>query len=73
MILLVTIADIKRNSPEAFNVLRHISTAGHTACSGPHIKYTNLRVPTKNVLCPPGTGAAIVSAAFDCPPYWLAP
>lgn len=66
MILLVTIADIKRNSPGAFKVLRHISTAGHTACSGPHIKYTNLRVPTKNVLCPPGTGAAVVSAAFDC-------
>ena len=66
MILLVTIADIKRNAPGAFKVLRHISTAGHTACSGPHIKYTNLRVPVKNVLCPPGTGAPIVSAAFDC-------
>ena len=66
MILLVTIADIQGNSPDAFKVLRHISTAGHTACSGPHIKYTNLRVPAKNVLCPPGTGAAIVSASFDC-------
>ena len=66
MILLVTIADIKRNSPEAFKVLRHISTAGHTACSGPHIKYTNLRLPAKNVLCLPGTGAAVVSGAFDC-------
>ena len=66
MILLVTIADIKRNAPGTFKVLRHVSTAGHTACSGPHIKYTNLRVPVKNVLCPPGTGAAIVSGAFDC-------
>lgn len=66
MILLVTIADIKRNVPDAFKVLRHVSTAGHTACSGPHIKYTDLRVPTKNVLCPPGTGAPIVSGAFDC-------
>lgn len=66
MILLVTTADIKRNAPGAFKVLRHISTAGHTACSGPHIKYTNLRVPAKNVLCPAGTGAAIVSGAFDC-------
>ncbi|KAL8722721.1 MAG: hypothetical protein Q9225_000833 [Loekoesia sp. 1 TL-2023] len=66
MILLVTAADIKHNSPGAFKVLRHISTAGHTACSGPHIKYTNLRVPAQNVLCPPGTGAAVVSAAFDC-------
>ncbi|KAL9635770.1 MAG: hypothetical protein Q9164_003251 [Protoblastenia rupestris] len=66
MILLVTIADIKRNAPDAFKVVRHVSTAGHTACSGPHIKYINLRVPTKNMLCPPGTGTAIVSAAFDC-------
>ncbi len=66
MIVLVTIADIKRNDPGAFKVLRHVSTAGHTACSGPHIKYTNLRVPKKNVLCSPGHGAPIVSAAFDC-------
>ena len=65
MILLVTSADIKRNAPGAFKVIRQVSTAGHTACSGPHIKYTNLRVPTKNVLCPPGTGAEIVSASFD--------
>ncbi|KAL6713261.1 hypothetical protein ACLMJK_008726 [Lecanora helva] len=66
MILLVTIADIRRNAPGAFKVVRHISTAGHTACSGPHVKYTNLRVPTKNVLCKPGNGAALVSGAFDC-------
>ncbi|MCJ1398432.1 hypothetical protein MMC11_001630 [Xylographa trunciseda] len=66
MILLVTINDIKRNAPGAFKLLRQVSTAGHTACSGPHIKYTNLRVPAKNVLCPPGTGASVVSGAFDC-------
>ena len=66
MIVLVTPVDIQRNSPSAFKVLRHVSTAGHTACSGPHIKYTDLRVSAKNVLCLPGTGAPIVSAAFDC-------
>lgn len=66
MIVLVTAADIKKNAPDAFQVLRHISTAGHTACSGPHIRYTDLRVPSKNVLCPPGTGAPIVTATFDC-------
>lgn len=65
-ILLVTPADISRNAPNAFQVLRHVPTAGHTANSGPHIRYTNLRVPAKNVLCPAGTGAAIVSASFDC-------
>lgn len=29
------------------------------------VKYTNLRVPAKNLLCPPGKGAAIISASFD--------
>lgn len=65
MILLVTPTDIQRNAPNAFQVVRHISMAGHTACSSPHIKYSNLRLPTKNVLCPPGTGTAVVSGAFD--------
>ena len=65
MILLVTIADVRRNEPGAFKVVRQISTAGHTACSGPHIKYTNLKVPAKNLLCPPGTGVPVVTATFD--------
>ena len=30
------------------------------------MKYTDLRVSAKNVFCLPGTGAPIVSAAFDC-------
>ena len=66
MILLVTPEDIVRNERDAFKVLRHLSTAGHTACSGPHIKYSNLRLPQRNVLSPPGTGAAIVNTALDC-------
>ena len=66
MILLVTSADISANEPEAFQVISHKFAAGHSANSGPHIRYTNLSVPVENVLCPPGTGAAIVSASFDC-------
>lgn len=66
MILLVTAADIARNEAGAFKVVRQVPMAGHTACSGPHIQYTNVRVPAKNVLCPPGTGVPIVSASFDC-------
>ncbi|KAI9645677.1 hypothetical protein NHQ30_006419 [Ciborinia camelliae] len=46
--------------------LKHVPTAGHPACSGPHVKYTNLRVPTKNVLCPPGQGVTVLSGSFDC-------
>lgn len=65
MIILVTRADLDRNGPEAFKVLRHIFTPGHTSVSGPHVKYTNVRVPAKNVLCPPGQGAQVAFGSFD--------
>ncbi|PWY66519.1 putative acyl-CoA dehydrogenase [Aspergillus sclerotioniger CBS 115572] len=65
MIVLVTRADIDRNPVGSFHVVKHVETAGHVAVSGPHIKYTNLRVPAKNVLCAPGTGAQIVTQSFD--------
>lgn len=66
MIILVTRTDLERSGEGSFQVLRHVSTAGHTSTSGPHIKYTNVRVPAKNVLCSPGEGAAIASGSFDC-------
>ncbi|KAI1112401.1 acyl-CoA dehydrogenase domain-containing protein [Nemania sp. NC0429] len=66
MILLVTRADLERNGPGAFEVIRELETMGHTSASGPHIRYRDVRVPGKNVLCKPGTGAAIVNASFDC-------
>ncbi|KAI1121827.1 acyl-CoA dehydrogenase [Nemania abortiva] len=66
MILLVTREDLDRNGPGAFEVIRQFETMGHTSVSGPHIKYTNVRVPSKNVLCKPGEGAAIVNGSFDC-------
>ena len=62
---MVTPKDLKRNAPGAFEVLRHVPIPGHTACSVPHTKFTNVRVPAKNVLCAPGSGAAIVSGSFD--------
>lgn len=65
MIILVTRADLDRNGPDAFKVLRHISMPGHTPVSGPHVRYTDVRVPAKNVLCPPGRGAQVAFGAFD--------
>jgi alkylation response protein AidB-like acyl-CoA dehydrogenase len=65
MIIMVTRADLDRNGPGAFEVLRHISSPGHTSASGPHVKYTNVRVPAKNVLCPPGQGAQVAFGSFD--------
>ncbi|KUJ16339.1 acyl-CoA dehydrogenase [Mollisia scopiformis] len=65
MILLVTAADIARGEEGVFEVLGHQQMAGHTASSGPHVKYTNLRIPKKNLLCSPGTGAQIVTSTFE--------
>ncbi|PYI06946.1 putative acyl-CoA dehydrogenase [Aspergillus sclerotiicarbonarius CBS 121057] len=65
MVLIVTRADVDRNPVGSFHVVKHVDTAGHVAVSGPHITYTNLRVPAKNVLCNPGTGAPIVTQSFD--------
>ncbi|KAL4994527.1 acyl-CoA dehydrogenase/oxidase [Aspergillus recurvatus] len=65
MVLLVTRADIERNGRESFRVVKDIETAGHKAVSGPHIKYTDIRVPAKNVLCSPGTGAEIITHTFE--------
>ncbi|KAK0632256.1 acyl-CoA dehydrogenase/oxidase C-terminal [Immersiella caudata] len=65
MIILVTRADLDPNGPGASEVLRHISTPGHTSVSGPHVRYTNVRVPAKNVLCPPDQGAQVAFDSFD--------
>ncbi|KAH8888968.1 acyl-CoA dehydrogenase NM domain-like protein [Thozetella sp. PMI_491] len=65
MIILVTRADLDRCGPGAFEVLRQIEMPGHTSVSGPHVKYTNVRVPAKNVLCPPGQGAQVAFGSFD--------
>ncbi|KAK5732959.1 hypothetical protein LTR17_010092 [Elasticomyces elasticus] len=63
-IILVTRADIASNPPEAFQVLSHPQTVGHTAVNGPHIRYTNLRVPKSNLLAPPGKGADVIDLTF---------
>lgn len=64
MIVLVTRADVQRNGADSFQILRVQETAGLVTASGPQIRYNRLRVPALNVLCPPGTGAAVVTGAF---------
>ncbi len=65
VILMVTPQEIARNDPDAFTLIKHLEKAGHTAVSGPHVRYTNLRVPAKNLLAAPDKGAAIVEQCFD--------
>ncbi|CAG8978710.1 hypothetical protein HYALB_00004693 [Hymenoscyphus albidus] len=62
-ILIVTREDIAKD-PESYKVLKHTETIGHNATSGPHVKFTNLRVPAVNLLAAPGQGAAVIEKAF---------
>lgn len=67
MILLVTRADLDAQSSEAFETVRQVSAMGHTAVSGPHIRYKDVRVPFDNVLIGPGKAAVdAVLGSFDC-------
>ena len=54
-------ADVNKN---AFSVVNDIETLGFRASSGPRTKFTNFRVPTKNVLAPAGAGGMVNAAAF---------
>ena len=63
-IVLVTRADIDANPVHAFTVIDDFEMVGHHATSGSHIRFTNLRIPTKNMLCKPGSGAQAVEAVF---------
>ncbi|KAF2807895.1 acyl-CoA dehydrogenase NM domain-like protein [Mytilinidion resinicola] len=64
LILVVTSAEIANNKPAAFVVLGDPELAGHKAASGPHSRFTEFRVPEKNLLAPPGSGAELVEKTF---------
>jgi alkylation response protein AidB-like acyl-CoA dehydrogenase len=49
-VIAVTSEDIKNNAHGAYTIIEDIETVGHRAVSGPHIKFTNLRVPAWNRL-----------------------
>ncbi|KEF63001.1 uncharacterized protein A1O9_00976 [Exophiala aquamarina CBS 119918] len=63
-IVIVTREDIERNHADAFSVVSHPDTLGHTAVNGPHIRFKDLRVPKRNLLAPPGKGADVVEMTF---------
>lgn len=64
LILLVTRDIIARNDPAAYEVLKHIETPGHSSTTGPHVRYTEFRVPEHNLLAAPGRGAPIIIQCF---------
>ena len=63
-IIIVTRENISSNQADAFTVVAHPETLGHTAVNGPHVRFKNLRVPKRNMLAPPGKGADIVEMTF---------
>jgi len=64
MILLVTRDQIAKNKSDAYKVLKHIESMGHSSTAGPHVKFTEFRVPGYRLLGQQGQAAAIVKRAF---------
>lgn len=64
LILLITRDDIANNSSSAFQVLADPELGGHKSVNGPHLRFTNLRLPAANLLAPPGEGAQVVEKTF---------
>ncbi|KAF2739453.1 hypothetical protein EJ04DRAFT_519531 [Polyplosphaeria fusca] len=64
LILIVTREDISHNDASAYQVLSDPELPGFTSANGPHSKFTNLRIPSSNLLCAPGKGAQIVEQTF---------
>ncbi|KAF2995324.1 hypothetical protein E8E13_000606 [Curvularia kusanoi] len=64
LILIVTRGDIANNESGAYEVLSDPELGGHKSSSGPHTRFTNLRVPAANLLAEPGKGAQLVEKTF---------
>ncbi|KAM5353192.1 hypothetical protein ACJZ2D_016915 [Fusarium nematophilum] len=65
-ILIVTKDELSNNKPGSYEVLADPELAGFRASSGPHSRFTQFRVPRKNLLVPPGQGVEVVEKTFGC-------
>ena len=64
LVLLVTRQTIEENHADAYKIKKPLETAGHTAVFGPHVQFTNFRVPVRNLLAAPGNGVVSVAQSF---------
>lgn len=64
LILVITRTDIAHNEPGAYEMISDPELGGHRSASGPHTRFTNLRVPAANLLSQPGEGAQLVEKTF---------
>ncbi|KIW13047.1 hypothetical protein PV08_08234 [Exophiala spinifera] len=64
MILAVTREVIASNPPEAYQLLGEPDLLGHVGVTGPHTRYTNLKVPAENLIFDRGQATPIIEKAF---------
>ncbi|KAF2711743.1 acyl-CoA dehydrogenase NM domain-like protein [Pleomassaria siparia CBS 279.74] len=64
LILIITREDIAANDPSAYTVLSDPDLVGHKSTTGPHSRFTSFRVPSFNLLSPPGSGAVVIEQTF---------
>jgi len=64
LILLVTRDTIAKNNPDAYKILSHVELPGHSSTAGPHLRFSDFRVPDHNLLAAPGKGAPIILQCF---------
>jgi alkylation response protein AidB-like acyl-CoA dehydrogenase len=64
LVLVITHTDIANNDPGAYEIISDPELGGHRSTSGPHTRFTNLRVPAANLLSEPGEGANLVEKTF---------
>ena len=61
-----TLEDNRKQDPNCYTILRHPLMPGFSASSGPHIKMTNIRIPSRYVLASGHEAVRIVAASFTC-------
>lgn len=64
MIIIATRDVIDANAPGAYQVVEHKVTPGFTACSGPHVRFTNLKIPSKYIIATGATASGLIATAF---------
>ncbi len=68
MLVLVTrpILDQNRSdgNQDCYSIIRHLTTPGFTATAGPHVRFSNLRIPSRYVLATGATAAELITATF---------
>ena len=68
MLILLTRAIIDENrgsgNSDCYSVVRHLATPGHTACAGPQVRFSNMRIPARFILATGADAVRIVMGTF---------